>query len=291
MSAGMAHFAKSQNINDPERRWFSYGARASAFAGAYATQVQDVSSMYWNPAAISFLSGNSILWDYFQQWHGKMKSELVAVPLQLGEGNAIGFGVNATQLQMNDGFGFVHTSALYGFDLATATELTSTFSVGIKGTVQYGRLENEQLWTATSAIGILYAPSPDISYGMVYSGFGGTVQYSLANGDLALSRQSSPQNLQLGLAMRFPSSKVERTITISLANDKTFGTRGIRYNGAIEWLVTQFLALRAGYVVSPTYAGAKYGIGIHADGILLDYAISPSSLTDQFHEVTMSILL
>ncbi|MDE3057009.1 MAG: hypothetical protein KGJ59_03520 [Bacteroidota bacterium] len=288
MSIAIVHFAVAQYSGDPEGRWFSYGARASAFAGAYATQIQDVSSMYWNPATIAYLDGNSVLWDYFQEWHGKMKSELLAMPFTVGMGNAVAFGINATQIQLSDEFG-KHTGSMYGFDFASATELTSTFSLGIRGTAQYGTAGNEQLWTGSSAIGILYAPGPEVGYGMVLSGLGGEVQYSIDNGALVLKHQTTPRNLQLGLAMRFPSSKLERTVTISLANDKTFGTKGIRYNGAIEWLATRFLALRTGYVVSPTYAGAKYGIGIHTAGMLLDYAISPSTLTDQFQEITMSI--
>ncbi len=291
MSGAVLHFAKAQNADDPERHWFNYGARASAFAGAYTTQTQDVSSMYWNPASLSFLERNAVLWDYFQEPHGRMKSELLAVPLPFGEENAAGLGINATQILMDDGFGIEHTSALYGFDFASAAALTSTFSVGIKGTVQYGQLQKQQLWTASSAIGILYAPGPDVSYGLVYSGFGEAIQYSLDHEDLVLRHQATPHNLQLGLAMQFPSSKVERAVTIALANDKTFGKTGLRYNGAIEWSATHFLDLRIGYVVAPAYAGAKYGIGIHTDGIQLDYAISPSALTDQFQEVTMSVLM
>lgn len=290
MSGILFHNTMAQNVNDPERRWFSYGARASAFAGAYTTQTQDVSSMYWNPAALSFLERNAVLWDYFQESQGRMRSELLAVPVMFGGENAAGFGVNATQLHMFDVYGFEHTGSLYGFDFASAAALTSTFSAGIKGSVQYGRLLNDQLWSVSSAIGILYAPGPDVSYGLVYSGIGDAIQYSIDHGDFVLKRNVIPHNLQLGLAMHFPSSRVERSVTIALANDKTFGRNGLRYNGAIEWSATRFLDLRVGYVLDPAYAGAKYGIGIHTEGIHVDYVISPSALTDQFQEVTMSVL-
>lgn len=280
-----------QTPYDPEQQLFRYGARASSFAGAYVSEIYDLGSMYWNPASLSHLHRRTIFFNYQQEWAGKMKSELFAFPLPSGFVMSTAGGINAAQLTIPDQSHRQHLGLIYGFDFVAAFRLAPTFSIGARNSVYSYNMNTHSTWASSLSIGLLYAPSPDISYGMVLSDIGKTISFMSGVDSIALLRTSLPKRLSVGLTMRFPSSRSERIVSIILANDKTFGQRGLRYNGAIEWTINSILDLRTGYVVSPTYAGAKYGIGIHAGRVQFDYAISPSTLTNRFHEFTCALIL
>lgn len=280
-----------QPVHDPEERLFQYGARAGSFAGAYVSEIYDISSMYWNPSSISHVQRKTIVWNYQQGWNGRTKTELAAFPLISGYMTSIALGVNAAQLLISDKSGNDRMAAVYGIDCALSLKLAPTFSAGILGSIQSHSLKIGTEWNASSSIGLLYAPSPEISYGMVFSGIGNRVTYITEGDSVVLVNGQLPKKLHLGLTMRFPSSRSERIFSIILSNDKTFGQTGIRYNGGFEWSLSEFFDLRAGYVVSPTYAGAKYGLGTRTGGIQFDYALSPSTSTNRFHEFTFAIVL
>lgn len=283
--------ANGQPVHDPEERLFQYGARAGSLAGAYVSEIHDISAMYWNPSSISHVQRKSIVWNYQQGWAGKTKTEMLAFPITSGYTTSIALGVNAAQLLISDKAGNNRMAALYGVDCAVSFKLAPTFSAGILGSVKTHSIKTQSEWSASSAVGVLYAPSPEISYGMAFSGIGGTISYVTKDDSLFLAHGVLPKKLHLGLTMRFPSSRSERIFSIILSNDKTFGQTGIRYNGGFELSLNEFFDVRTGYVVSPTYAGAKYGIGAQTSSIQFDYAISPSTSTNRFHEFTFSILL
>lgn len=280
-----------QSVHDPEERLFQYGARASSFAGAYVSEVYDVSGMYWNPSSISHMQRKTIVWNYQQGWNGKTKTELVAFPITSGYTTSIALGGNAAQFMISDKSGNNRMAELYGIDCAVSFKLAPTFSAGILGSLKTHSIKTVSEWSAASSIGILYAPSPEISYGMVFSGIGGSISYATKEDSFFLVHGKLPKRLHLGLTMRFPSARSERIFSIVLSNDKTFGQTGIRYNGGFELSLNEFIDLRTGYVVSPTYAGAKYGLGTRTGNIQFDYALSPAMSTNRFHEFTFSILL
>ncbi|MBI2428657.1 MAG: hypothetical protein HYV29_07670 [Ignavibacteriales bacterium] len=280
-----------QSIHDPEERLFQYGARAGSFAGAYVSEMYDISSMYWNPSSISQMQRRTIVWNYQQGWNGRSKTELAAFPLTSGYTTSIALGVNAAQLLISDKSGNDRMTAVYGIDCALSFKIAPTFSAGILGSIKTHSMKNGSEWNASSSIGLLYAPSPEISYGMVFSGIGNTISFVTKDDSIFMVQSQLPKRLHLGLTMRFPSARSERIFSIILSNDKTFGQTGIRYNGGLEWSLSEFFDLRAGYVVSPTYAGAKYGLGTRTGGIQFDYALSPSTATNRFHEFTFAIVL
>jgi len=284
----MTSITFSQLLHNPEERRSNFGARANAFAGAYTTETHDVSSMYWNPAATAYLENSSVLWDYYMDWDAKMRQELIAVPFLPTFNSVLSIGATASQFRFTDEFDAVYNTLSYGIDAAFAIRVIPTFSIGVFGSGKQATLGNEALTVFTSSIGLLYKPGPEVSYGITYNGVGNIFETVLENGMPALKKTRAPKNLQIGLTLNFPSSKSQRDVTLAIANDKTFGERGVRYNGALEWCVTRFFDLRIGYVVAPGYGGTKYGAGINFGGVKADYAISPSKITNRFQEFTFS---
>ncbi|HTR81110.1 MAG TPA: hypothetical protein VMM58_05710 [Bacteroidota bacterium] len=279
----------AQSTSPTEIPEFKYGSRFNAFAGANIAEAGDASSMYWNPANVAFLESRSVLWDYLQDWSGNSKSELFAAPVYQGKEMSATLGGTLAVVGIGNNSGLADRLSLYGIDVATGIELTPTLSIGVRGVMNYGALAGNRVWAVSSALGILYTPGPDISYGIVYDGIGDGLGYTFQPNEMALEQLHAPQTLHLGLIMHFPSARLERVISIALSNDKIFGQSGIRYNGGIEWCVTRYFFTRVGYVISPTNAGATYGAGIDSGVFRLDYTVSPNALMDRFHEFTLSV--
>lgn len=273
---------------------FGIGARATSLADAYATEYTDVLSLFWNPASLGFLERKTLAFDYFNGIHPDLSMATMSIPLRLTNDDVIGFGLTAMQVGVDEGNGSVIRGTRYGLNFASAKLLTSTLSFGARVALQHGQTSDSKLWTASSVLGVMYSPSPEISYALVYSGLGFGMQHSYdlqAAERLTFSKVSLPATLYVGLAMRYPSSRVERTLTIALANEKVFGEPGIIYKGALEVNANKFLALRMGYVAAPTTASPRYGVGVFLGRFQLDYAYAGGHGVQRFHEFTLSISL
>jgi hypothetical protein len=281
---------QSQTVTSYTTPFPGIGARAAALSDAYTAETYDVSSMYWNPAALAFLQKSSIVASHFQEPEHNAMNENVAVPL-LAESNALALsatvahaGYGKRSLPANE-FRFVQ----YGFDIACATEIIPSLSFGASIGMRYGVSGASHLKVAFSSFGVMYSPSPEISYGLAYNGIGSRINYTYDGFSTRLNQENLPRNLQIAARMRFPSSLRQTFLTIMAANEKNFGEPGLRYKGGVELYPVDFLALRTGYQVDPSKSAATYGIGVNLDRVQLDYAISPSRAYEQFQQLSVSI--
>ncbi|HEY6953254.1 MAG TPA: hypothetical protein VI758_12680, partial [Bacteroidota bacterium] len=268
------------------------GARACGLADAYATEYDDVSGMYWNPATLAFLQNSSLMTDFFHESNGQVSHEAIAYPLTLGQNNNVGVGLSSDQFSLTDSVGNNVNGREYGMDLGSAVALTSTLSIGTQIHVIYGQVSSSTIWVTSAAFGLLYAPSTDIGYALVYNGVGAGILYgqnSQGSPIPSVGKVPVPSTLHLGVTMRFPSASVDRILMISLANEKVFNQRGINYKGAVEVEATSFLELRAGCIITPLRSGLRYGLGLHVGPVQLDYAYSPPAIAPEFHELTLSL--
>lgn len=266
------------------------GARARSMADAYGTEVTDISAMFWNPASPALLERHQILFSALHAWNGQAIRGVIAAPFRLSKTSSLGLALSGTRVSFpTEDMGRLlgqHVSA----DLVSATELTSTLAAGVGWRLQHGRTSRESMWVSSFSGGLLYAPSPEISYALVYSNVGSgarIVSDTLMPSSLAVHKEPLGSLLHMSIAMRFPSSRLNRIITLILANEKEIGERGIRYRGAFEVLVIRSIALRAGYIVTPAMSGARYGLGVMLDPVQIDYAVSPAAGRQQFHELTL----
>lgn len=281
---------QSQTVTSYTTPFPGIGARAAALSDAYTAETYDVSSMYWNPAALVFLQKSSVVANHFQEPEHNAMNENVAIPL-LTESNALALSAAVAHIGYPkrsppaSEFRFIQ----YGFDIAYATEIVPSLSFGASIGMQYGLSGVSHLKVASSSFGIMYSPSPEISYGLAYNGIGSRIKYTYDGFSTRLNQENVPRNLQIGARMRFPSSFNQTFLTIMAANEKNFGEHGLRYKGGLELYPVDFLALRTGYQVDPSKAAARYGMGLKINRVQLDYAISPSRAYEQFQQLSVSI--
>ena len=99
------------------------------------------------------------------------------------------------------------------------------------------------------------------------------------------------RTLQIGISLRLRLWRKDPTLTMALANEKVFRIDGLTYKGGIEFQPVRQIAFRLAYFVAPDVVYAKYGVGLNLRPLRIDYAISPSHLSDRFHEITAALSL
>ncbi len=262
-------------------RNFSIGARNASMANANISESSDASVMYENPAALAYLDNGSILLNHSQANNSSGMRENVTVPVVLRSPVAIALGLDAYH------FGYLRNPAPsderffeYGYDLAFAGDITPTLSIGGSASLRHGSSgDGSQAWGSYFALGADYAPTPDISYSLVWGGLGRDVVFfpdAIGTGMTAASTPSSTF-IEIGATMTYPSSTSLRPpfFIMSLANEKILGTTGLYYMGGIEIRPFEFLELRIGYASGPGVSAARYGLGIVEGVFGFQYAVYP----------------
>ena len=285
----------SQISSENADRHFIANARAAALADAIVSDATDISSMYWNPSSMVFLQEHSVVINYsLERIRGRdnIMNENVAVVLMNKNDLAFGFGATYSHVghvESNSpisGYGFSQGS----LDLAAATALSRSLSVGIISTVRYGRVASGGAAVLSAAVGLMYYPSPAISYALSFQGAGDGMEYSFDSTEerTILTRGSLTQSLQVGITSRFGVDDGRPTIVLTAADQKIFGKAGFIYKGGVEAWVVRFLALRVGYWVGPESIAARYGGGIRVGQWRLDYGVSTTELEPRFHQISVS---
>ncbi len=264
------------------------GARALGFGDAYIADDNDINSMYWNPAALVYLQHTSLVLNHTLDRASNMMNESFATPLLMHKGEVFAMGVMLNHVGRLSESSIANLSALqYGYDAAYAREVVPTFSLGGAINVRYGSAGSGKLWAFSSSIGMFYTPAADIRYGAVLSGLGNGIRYTYDGSTTILTSEHLARDLQIGASMQFPSAGQKAILTLSIANEKVFGVKGLRYKGGAEYVFLQIVALRLGYDVDPDFQVATYGVGLRAGKWQFDYGMLPSRLTDRIYQFTL----
>ncbi len=272
---------------------FSVGARNVSLGDANISESSDVSVMYENPAALGFLENNSVLLNHSQEYGPGEMQENVAVPLVLGNPVALAVGLDAFHA------GYLSRQSPitprifeYGYDIAFAATATPTLSFGGSAVVRHGATGGLQAWGAYFNVGADYAPTPDLSYSVVFGGLGRDVSYYSEDSTVSVSTSTLPKTLEIGATLTYPSSASLRppVFILSLANEKIFDIKGVYYKGGIEIRPFHFLGLRFGYIAGPGVASARYGIGFIGKFFCLQYAVySEQKTRTLLQELSLSV--
>lgn len=119
---------------------YGYGSAGTAMGDAYVSTVNDVSSIYWNPAGLAFMDRTQAQLVY-QPWLVDINSTFVGAGVVLGNIGTIGIGMiytgygdmEVTTLERQDGTGEKFTANDYAISLSYARKLTPYFSFGASG--------------------------------------------------------------------------------------------------------------------------------------------------------------
>jgi len=274
-------------------------ARAAALADAYTAMAPDVASMYWNPANLAFLESNVVSASFALEKPligGSLQTINLSVPVALRRGLTAGFGVTShwTNTPAEDSvFGRVWITQ-YVIDAAVAYRIGETVSVGVLGTARVGMepIEGTQASAIGLALGVYYHPIPEISYAFAVRGLGSTITHPYDDPPSALlpaRRTNQPGSIEVGISTKFPAATRSPIVRFSIGSQKVLKRDGVIYKSGVECWVWKFAALRLGYWADPgTAVAARFGIGLKAYGIQLDYAVSSTRVQPRFHQITIA---
>ncbi len=162
------------------------GAKAIAMGGAFVSQSNDVSALYWNPGSIAKLQNSAAMFTH-TYWIADINHDFAGVVLKIGEQNAI--GLSYTTLGMADmkvrteiypeGTGEYFSANDYAIGISYGLNLTEDFSIGITGKYVGERIWHMSASTIAFDLGILYnTPIKNLNLGMSVSNIGGKIKYS-----------------------------------------------------------------------------------------------------------------
>jgi len=267
-----------------------FGARQQSFARANAASASDATSMYWNPASLSFVTRNTVSVNHMHDWDARGYTELVAIPMTIAQGHYLGVGVSVSHFgylgpKPDPGIQFTD----FGLDLGYSVNVMPTLSLGTVFSFRYAKSSQTSLTANWVSLGAFYFPAPDISYGVVFHSAGTQLEYSVFNTGPQLTREPLPRkSVEIGATMRFPTRGKQPIVTMSLSNERSFPDNTYRIMGGIEIAPFDFVAFRIGYGGNPTTVAGHYGIGFNYDRLRLDYAISPSKSETRYDTFTFS---
>jgi long-subunit fatty acid transport protein len=175
-------------------------ARAIGMGSAFVGVVNDVSSIYWNPAGLTKAQGVNVTFDH-TLWIADIKYNYLAASYNLGDLGTIGFSytgsdigeMNVTTILQPEGTGETFTSTQAAFSLAYAIQLTENFSIGFNPKFIY-----ESIWRMSASafaldLGVQYVtPFDNAILAMSISNFGTSMQL-LGNSNLVL-HDLDPEN-------------------------------------------------------------------------------------------------
>jgi hypothetical protein len=258
------------------------GSRALAMGDACVSDPNDVECFYWNPASLSFLKTYSVTASSIFSWDNLVLKSTAAVPYKIDDDQtgALGFVTSYA--------GYFH---FHGLDLGYSKKLSSTLSAGIFLDVNYAAGRSTGLWSTSGSLGFLYAPSPGVSYAMIYKGIGTNVRYSINVNEDELGHTNPKRSIIIGSTFWFPSVSRSPYLSISLTAEKTFGVDKFVSKAGIEFWIFPFLAARFGLLSGPSVATGRAGLGFLLGRFRLDYGAAPSVYVDRFHQISVAFIL
>lgn len=250
------------------------GSRAMSMGGAFIANASDASALYWNPAALSTFTENSLIFSY-TNWFADVANNFVGFVAPMGSAGTI--GISATYLGMGkmlvttvddpegtNGFHFGAYSLAAGFTYSR--NMTDRLQLGV--TLKYIR---EAIWDMTSNgfaldVGTLYRTGfRSLRFAMVIQNFGRSMVFHgghlyqkiprfgndkiRTTFEMGASPYPLPITFRLGAAydlIDFRTSKMTMEIDGVHWNDNF--EQG---NFGVEYIWNNLFSLRAGYSYMP----------------------------------------
>ncbi len=195
-------FAENPNIGTSGAQFLKIpvGPRATAMGGAYVSNANDASALFWNPAGIVNVKDNELFASYTSLWAGLNLSHAALV---VSTANIGTFGFSMSLLTMGEmevttelqpeGTGQKFDAQDLMLGVSYARHLTEDFSVGVTM-----KLVNQRIWNETASgfafdVGTQYRIGiEDLAIGMSMSNFGPDMKYD--GRDLSVQYDGSTQN-------------------------------------------------------------------------------------------------
>ncbi len=277
------------------------GSRYQGFGEASVAMVNDVYSMYWNPAGLSEIEHSEVSFTSVN-WLLDINLNHVALA-QNFEGVGV-FGVSATILSMGDqeittfldqdGTGETYNASSYSAGLSFARQLTDRFAFGLTGKYLGEKIYNEQSKGFAFDFGtLLYTGFRSLRLGMSISNMGPelkftgpdlTVPYDPLGGDGANSPvgaeyKTTPYDLPL--TFRFGAAydfDLGQNSLVTVATEmKHLNDQAQQGSFGFEYAYSEKFFLRSGYKMNYDEEGLTFGGGLgtnisNSTKVHIDYA-------------------
>ncbi len=298
------------------------GPRALSQGGAMTANVDDVSSLYWNPAAAARAGINSAMFAR-TEWFVGITYNWAGAMVNIGDMGTV--GVDLTYLDYGDmdvttlsnpgGTGETFSAYDMALGITYAYNLTDRFSIG--GKVKY---VNQSIWhTSASAIavdlGVLFISDIyGLRIGATITNFGTDMQldgkdllvlYDIdqtiyGNNDQILATLKTdsyplPLTFKIGLGMDVLSTEQHR---FTIGVDAVHPSDNDEYlNVGAEYVFMNFLALRGGYkslLLDNSEEGLTLGAGVKYNfapdfGVFFDYAYQDFGVLDYTQHFSIGV--
>ena len=248
------------------------GARGLSMGSAFVAVADDQSAMYWNPAGITDIYGNSIMFDY-TEWIADIKYNYLGATFNIGDYGVVGFNLTASNIgdmkvtttENPDGTGEVFSASDVAVGVTYALKLTDKFSIGFNP-----KIVHQSIWKTSATgiavdVGVKYiTPFKNVTLGMSITNFGSKMRL-LGNStlvlydadltttgnngripaDLRTDEWSLPLNFKFGIAYQAMKNDLGSFIVAVDASHPSDNYESLDVGG--EYGFNDFVFLRGGY--------------------------------------------
>ena len=258
------------------------GSRAMGMGGAYGAIANDASAIWWNPAGMSRLDKNEVMFMH-ANWLAGINYDFFAAVARFGD-NAVGASVTSlnygqmevTTVQQPDGTGEMFTPTSFALTVGYSRKLSENFSFGVNGKYVNDQIKNSSASAFAFDVGTLYDVGL-LSIGAEVANFGTKMQ--MEGSDLTLvtpvgndpnvvstlqtQAYDLPLRLRVGVAFHLIRTEMNNLIIASDVVHSNDNYEYVNVGGEYRW--NNVISLRAGYSelgVPDREAGLTFGAGV-----------------------------
>ncbi|MFQ5905955.1 MAG: PorV/PorQ family protein [bacterium] len=256
------------------------GARAPGMGGAFTGVADDVTSIYWNPAGLTRVSGAEATAGYVKYMAG-INSGFAAYARPLGPKSRLGVGVNSfyvgglTKTDENNNELGEFGSAMLVPSVAYAADLGEEISVGATAKFVYQSIDIYNSYGAAVDLGCTYTPAEALySFGLVVQNLGRQLKAFVTEKDIL------PITARIGGVYRHKEAPFVAGLDVGKSIDS-----GFFFSLGAEYWANPMLGIRFGYSStgqelhsdspSDIMGGFSFGLGLRWKQYGLDYALVP----------------
>jgi hypothetical protein len=272
------------------------GARAAAMGDAYVAIADDATAVYWNPAGIARLSGQSISINH-TAWPADILFDQAAYVFNVKWIPGM-LGVNVRALTMSrdkvrtaylpDGTGETFDAGEWAYGLSYARALTDKFSAGLSVNYIQTGLDDVTGKSTTFDFGTLY------DVGVLGAKIGMSIQNIGSDMSFIDEKVKMPVFFRVGGSFSLLQRGESRLLTSAEFTHPPDNSE--KLNLGAEYAFHDYLFLRGGYKLNYDTEGLTAGFGVKFPLTLvkssvarLDYAYSDLKFLSQAHRVSVNI--
>jgi len=272
------------------------GARAAAMGDAYVAIADDATAVYWNPAGIARLSGQSISINH-TAWPADILFDQAAYVFNIKWIPGM-LGVNVRALTMSrdkvrtaylpDGTGETFDAGEWAYGLTYARALTDKFSAGLSVNYIQTGLDDVTGKSTTFDFGTLY------DVGVLGAKIGMSIQNIGSDMTFIDEKVKMPVFFRVGGSFSVLQHGESRLLTSAEFTHPPDNSE--KLNLGAEYAFHDYLFLRGGYKLNYDTEGLTAGFGVKFPLTLvkssvarLDYAYSDLKFLSQAHRVSVNV--